>query len=292
MQSKRALLIAVVFGALAVVLMLFYTKERIKLVEGRYKPYVVVVAAKDIRQNTIIDESMLEFKKIPEPFVEPNALAISLDQLGAMSEEDLINLKSQRVGYIAAIPIKQDEQITEQKLRNISDNVSASIPKGRRAMTIAVTEITGVAGLIRPADRVDIIGMFNTVDRKTNLANDTTAVTVLQNVEVLSVGRYYTIESVPSGSAKKEDRAPGDISFSNITLLLTPKDCMKLSLAQSIGNLTLTLRPKFDYVPPDKLKGDNKKMKSQDATGINKPLQISPQPKWIEQRGSASTWVR
>jgi pilus assembly protein CpaB len=291
MHSKIALLISLLIGLVAVGFMYVYIKGRISLVEDRYKPYAVLVASdKPIDQSTMIDESMLELKKIPEPYVEPDAINMPLRE--GIEDSELLSLKTRAVGFLAAINIKPGEQITQQKLLNIANYLSPSIPKGQRAMTISVNEISGVAGLVRPSDRVDIIGIFKTQDSKRKYTKSSKAVTILQNVQVLAVGRFYTLESIPAGGKSKSVDS-GGVNFSNITVLLTPRQSMKLALAQDLGNLTLTLRPKFDYVPPrinDDLK--NKPVQPYEATGIKEPLQISPQPKWLEQRGGSSLWAR
>lgn len=276
MQSKRALLISLVLAVLAVALMYFYTNKKIDLITRRYKPGIVVVASKNIPQNTILDETMLEYKRIPEPFIEPNAI---MD-------------KAQRVGYLTAITIKQGEQITEQKLLSLSERISSIIPKGMRAITLSVNEITGVGGLLRPKDNVDIIGIFRTQGKTGRVADSAEAVTLLQNVRVLSVGRFYSIESIPTGKDTPA-RTSGGVNFSNITVLLTPRQAMDLALAQDLGSITLSLRPRFDYDPPRKDSNlRNKSSTPSSATGLSKKLNISPGPRWLEERGGQTTWVR
>ena len=277
MRSKRALLISILLAILAVFLMYYYTEAKIELYAKRFKQIDVVIASKDILPNTIIDESMLEMRKIPSPYVEPNAI---LD-------------KTSRINYLSAITIREGEQLTEQKLLRPNESMSSYIPKGKRAVTIAINEITGVAGLVRKQDKVDIIGVFKTVDEKTKIVGNAESVTLLQNVEVLTIGRNYANESVPSGQQEKESATRSDVNLSNITLLLTPREAMDIALAQEIGNLTLTLRPRFDDDPP-KIYPDlkNDRSKPSTVTGIKEKIDIAPGPKWLEQRGDKSLWVR
>jgi pilus assembly protein CpaB len=281
MRSKRALFIAIILAIVAVMLMYWYTQQKIGIYSKRYNPIQVVIAAKNIDPGTILDESLLELRMIPEPFKEPDAVT-----------DD----PAQSTGYIAAIGIMEGEQITENKLIRPESIISGYIPKGKRAFTIAINEITGVAGLIRPKDRVDIIGIFKTLEERTKVVGNAESVTLLQNVEVLQVGRTYRIESLPVGATGKgsgSSSGQSDLNFTNITLLLTPRECMDIGLAQEIGTLTLTLRPKFDYDPP-RIEPELKSERSRPSavTGIKEQIDIAPGPKWLEQRGERSLWVR
>lgn len=279
MRSKRALLFAIIFAAVAVLLVNFYIQKRIAFYTERFQKEAIVVAAKDILQSEKInDESYFELKMIPLPYIEPGAIKENL---------------SARIGYVAAVPIKEGEQITEQKLLRPGEVMSSSIPKGKRAFTIAINDITGVAGKIRPGDKVDIIGLFKTVDERTKTADKAEAVTILQNITVFSVGRTYVLESMPRGSEEKAGPNANDVNFSNVTLLLSPRQAMDIALAQEIGTLALSLRPKFDTEPPEiipELK-ENRSTPSS-VTGIKEKMDISPGPKWLEQRGEKSLWVR
>jgi len=276
MRNKRALLIALLLGGLAVLLMYVYTQKKINNIVGKYEPKKVVIAAKPIYQNTIIDESMLEYQLIPKPFVEPEAI---------LSFERATN-------YVSAINMLPGEQITNQKLIGMENRPAAAITGRKRAFTLSINEITGVGGHIRPGNFIDIVGIFKTVDKKTGFANNAEAVTVMQNVKVLSVGRYYMLESVPIPGKTKTQKRPDKINFSNVTVEVTPRQAMKLALAQELGTISLTLRSLQNPNPiPDKtLK--NKRVTPQEVTGIKKDLQISPAPRWLEQRGGRGSWSR
>ena len=281
MRSKRALIISAILALAAVLLIYMAVQKKVGYYSEKYKQLPVVVAAKNIPQNTIIDESMLGIKMVPAPYIEPNAIL-----------EDTAKVADKR--FIAAITIKEGEQINEQKLLRPEAKISGYIPKGKRALTIAINEVTGVAGLIRPGDKIDIIGVFKTLEEKTKVVGNAESITILQNVEVLSIGRNYMFESFPSSSKDKSEPAKqGEINFSNITLLLTPREAMDLTLAQELGTLTLTLRSQFD----DTQQSVNPELKNQrsnpsSVTGIKEKIDISPGPKWLEQRGERSLWTR
>jgi Flp pilus assembly protein CpaB len=77
-----------------------------------------------------------------------------------------------------------------------------------------------------------------------------------------------------------------------VTLLATPRQCMDLTLAQQIGEITLTLRSyndRFGAKPIAELKDTHSTSAS--VTGIKGPLEVSRRPKWLEIRGEQSALV-
>lgn len=157
------------------------------------------------------------------------------------------------------------------------------IPQGMRAITIATTEVKGVAGLIKPGDRVDVIGNFtypvNMVGgEKGNMQDASISQTILQNVKVLAVSQQVDEVdpeivndvdnrfSKTSGGGKKSNegsdstdsnasRSGGvkvDTSALNakvatsVTLAVTPDQAQVVSLAEYKGDLKLVLRPEED----------------------------------------------
>jgi pilus assembly protein CpaB len=113
------------------------------------------------------------------------------------------------------------------------EGVSSTIDRGFRAVSVQVTDVSGVAGLIQPGSRVDVI-----FTRPGSMAEATTS-TILQNVKVISTGR-----TVALGQAV-DPRAP---KSPTVTLVLLPDDAQKLELAKSQGKISLSLRNPLDSV--------------------------------------------
>ncbi len=283
MKGSKALIFSLMFGLLAAMATYFYIAQLKKRLFGGFERQPVVVAKQDILMNTPIDSTMLDTRLIPKPFIQPKAVK---------SPEAV-------EGYIATANIFAGEQILDTKLARPSERaVSLLVSRDKRAFTIAINEVTGVAGLVRPGDRVDVIGTFQTADKKTRLVSRAESVALLQNVEVLSVGRDYALESVAAaGSGSRSLSAniiPASrkkVRYSNITLSVTPRQAMDLSLAQQLGVLALMLRSYYDR--PGKEIPSLKKRRSTPAsvTGIEAPLKIGPVPKWLELRGEQAVLV-
>lgn len=283
MNNRKALIIAVLTGLGAVILTQIHLYTREKNLEGRFESVLVMVATKDILRYDRIDEESVTFQKIPKPYVQPLAvLAADKDKILGQNMAD--------------VTIKAGEQITKTKLSLMGEGgISPLIPSGMRACTIAINEITGVAGLIRNRDTVDVLGTFRTGDQKSKLASGVEGLTLIQNVTVLAVGRNYLYDrpQEQKDSKKLFSSQQGSLSLSNITLLLTPRQCMDLAVAQETGELTLALRSyldRFGSKPDPTLKDQHSTPES--VTGIKTPVQISEQPRWLEIRGNESMYTQ
>jgi len=134
--------------------------------------------------------------------------------------------------------VAENEPILETKLAPVAAGagLSATIPEGMRALSIAVNEVVAVAGFVTPGAMVDVI----TTGATANSGNITR--TVLENVRVLAANQR--IES--------QNGKPAGVTV--ITLLVTPADAATLVMASSSGKIQLALRNTIDSqtmdVPP------------------------------------------
>jgi len=124
--------------------------------------------------------------------------------------------------------ILMDEPVREGRLaaRGSGVGLAPIIPEGMRAVSIHVDEVVGVAGFVLPGMRVDVL-----VTGQPPSADGTVTVTVLQNILVLSAGQ--TIQPDSQGKA---------INAPTVTLLVTPEQAEKLTLAANEGRVQLVLR--------------------------------------------------
>ncbi len=202
------------------------------------------------------------------------------------------------VGRVAAIPIPQGAQILGSYLEEAGRRaLAADVPRGQRAFTIAVNDITGVAGLVRPGNYVDIFGTFELrAARRASVRQGqmqyadqrTETRLLLPNILVVAVGReHFSARPEPrrvvgvTEEPPPEEEARADQSVQNVTLIVGPRQTQELILAQEIGTLTLALRSTLDEgTPPD--------LGSLDPLGLLK-VPIPPIPKarpwWRELRG-------
>ena len=146
---------------------------------------------------------------------------------GAFTKTDAV------VGHPLLYPMAAREPILQQDLgvEGAGIGLAGKIPEGMRAVSVPINDSSGVAGLIQPNSRVDV--MFT---RPGSMAEAVTSV-ILQNIKVLAIGRITAVGQTIDPKAPKMPVA---------TLLMTPEDAQKLELAKNEGKVSLTLRNPLD----------------------------------------------
>jgi pilus assembly protein CpaB len=153
--------------------------------------------------------------------------------------------KADVIGHGVIIPISKGEFILPNRLagENAGAGLPALIPPGMRAVSVRVNEIVSVAGFVTPGTRVDVL-----LTGAPTGSGEQQTTTVLQNVAVLASG--HTLERTSSGEAQ---------NTAVITLLVTPDDAQRLTLASTEGHIQLALRnpldTKQDDVPASNARG-------------------------------------
>lgn len=143
------------------------------------------------------------------------------------------------VGRIAKNNISADDVLTGEKLLDAGSpgGITALIPKGQRAITIRVNEISGVGGFISPGDRVDVLAVTDSGKKGELLSR-----TILQSLLVLATGdQLMDPNSVPGAAATAGGNAPPK-GVNQLTLALSLTEAEKLALAVSKGEIRLVLR--------------------------------------------------
>jgi pilus assembly protein CpaB len=137
--------------------------------------------------------------------------------------------------------VYQNEPITEGKLAPIEAGAGLppSITPGMRALSVRVNEVIGVAGFTVPGTRVDVLVTLKDGDNSLTRA-------VVSNISVLTAGTRYDVEQGKAGNA---------MPSSVVTLLVTPEDAERITLAQSTGAIMLVLRNPLDVAPTRSLTG-------------------------------------
>src|SRR5262249_52405493 len=111
-----------------------------------------------------------------------------------------------------------------------------AIPPGLRALSVRVNEVIGVAGYVLPGTRVDVLATVNPTDQH----GDITSKVILTNVQVLAAGTKIERDV--------HDNKPVPVSV--VTMLVSPDEAEKLTLASSEGKIQLALRNPLDKTTP------------------------------------------
>jgi pilus assembly protein CpaB len=183
---------------------------------GARKPGVdIVVAANDLQVGTKLEDRDLKLVNFP---------AESLP-------DGIIRQKARAVGRGVLQPISRGEFILSSKLADKDvAGLPALIPPGMRALSVRVNDVISVAGFVLPGTRVDVLLTGNP-----GAGGESVTTTVLENVAVLATGQ------------KLERNAAGEPqSTPVITLLVSPEDAQKLTLASQEGRIQLSLRNPLD----------------------------------------------
>ena len=178
----------------------------------------VVVAKVDLTRGVKLTEEMIEVRQYTADS-RPS---------GAFSEVERLT------GRVLNQPVGVNEALTAAKLADESvmgGGVSALIAPGKRAMAVKGNEVMGLAGFVRPGDRVDVIVSL-TVGRD----DDPVTKLVLEQVKVIATGTQLT----------PPDEEGKTASVDVYTLELTPAESERMALAATRGTLHFALRNEQD----------------------------------------------
>jgi len=259
-MNKSAVTLSALMGGLAYLLVSSYVESFEEEVRKKFDVEVFVYKARDdIKEQATLLPEMVEKVTIPKNFLEPGALTIDPREVEKAKKENRRerNPIEDMAGAIALVPIRKGEQITLNKITEpgIRSGLSPQIAPGKRAVSIPVGEVTGVAKLIKPGDRVDVIAVIDAGGGKENKL----VRTILQDVAVLAVGRSITnnaprvIEQDPSGGGKPKVKSLAqDFSFASVTLEVEPPQAQTVALVLATGDaaMTISLRNNDDSERP------------------------------------------
>lgn len=242
-MNSRALLISLVMSVVAVFFVRSYVESIEEESNRKYGTQLLVMVAKtDIKEMETITEKVLEYREIPKRFLEP--AAVSADPREKDEEARGKDLRK-FAGAIAVVPIKKGEQVTLNKVTepSVRTGLSPQIAPGRRAATIAINDLTGVAKLVKPGDRVDVVAVIDLGLGKENKI----ARTFFQDLVVLATGKNVTnnpartVETDPFSGKEKIKPLSEDLSFNTVTLEVDPNQAQVLALLQSSNEAVLFL---------------------------------------------------
>ena len=176
----------------------------------------IVLARADIPLATQLSKDMLQEANWPK----------HLWPRGAVADADKL------VGRATRCPIFAGEPVVTAKLADegAQQGLAAVIPKGMRAITVKVNEFSGVAGFLQPGAHVDVLVV---VPRRSETIA-TVSRTIIQDVRVLAVDQKLQ-------RGEKESQI-----VDAVTLLVTPEQAERLSLACNQGKLHLVMRSNTD----------------------------------------------
>jgi pilus assembly protein CpaB len=184
----------------------------------------VLVATRALPVGTIIDAEALKYQVWPKGLVQP---AYYIKGEGGDPQS--------LIGTVVRNEITAGQPLTQGALIKPGERgfLAAALGPGMRAITVAVSNTSGVGGFIFPGDRVDIV-MTQEVTGGGDGPPLKVSETILRNIRVLATDQRT--------SGLDEEGKPEVTRFSSVTLEATPKIAEKIAVAQNIGQLSLSLR--------------------------------------------------
>jgi len=235
--SRRRILILIVAAAVAAVTAIatssYVSAADQRAFEGAELVEVLVVkqdVAKGFPGERAIDEGYIARDRIPRKFVPARAV----------TDEQKLRGKVALAPLAAGLPVVDGSFVEPRVAR---ESFAQRLDKGMQAVTLAVSDVQGVARLIVPGDRVNL--MLTTPDDTDPKGKKTQF--VVQGVEVLAVGNTTVLQPGEQAAAKPEGqagRAPTSDS-GLVTFAVPALDAERLVNASETGSVHLTL------VPPD-----------------------------------------
>lgn len=213
--TKKYWIIAIICGLAAAALFYLFLGQ----VEEQYRPdnmVKVVRAAQPIPKDQVIKANQLMTEEVPDIYAHPNGIRDA----------------SEAVGKTVTSDISAGEEILKEKLvgeKDKADRLAYVIPLNKRAVTIAINEVTGVANNIKVGDHVDL--MVTIEASLGGSESKTYTVLPLQNIEVLAVGSKGADNKVTAGT---------------LTVAVSPQQAQPLILATECGIIRLMLRSPVD----------------------------------------------
>ncbi|KMJ54797.1 pilus assembly protein CpaB [Vogesella sp. EB] len=223
MKNPRAIamiVVSVIVGLVAVVMASQWINKQTNVSAQK-----VVIAAVDVDLGSKLTPEMLRLVDWPS---------------GSIPEGAIIDPQTLD-GRVLKTSVLRGEAILESKLAPLGTKggLSAVVMEGKRAMTVRVNDVIGVAGFALPGNYVDIL-VNTTEDAKANVKEKvdmSISKIVLEHILVLAVAQ----------EASRDDTKPKVVNA--VTLEVTPEQAEKLDLARSVGTLSLVLRNQVDPKP-------------------------------------------
>lgn len=191
--------------------------------ESRIATRPVLVATRDLPEGSALSLTDVAVNQWPATTVPT----------GAFGQTDSV------VGRVTRVAVFKGEAIVPGRLapEGTGPGIEVKITPGKRAMAVPINDVSGMAGLIQPNSRVDVLV---TLDDEKGKGRDRVAKVFMANMRVLSVGTH--VERGSDGQA---------ISATTAALEVSPDEAERLAVATNQGQIQLVLR---GYGDPDSIK--------------------------------------
>ena len=235
-------------GAFGVFFSKQYIEDQINFYKAQLdktEPMVsVVVPNRKLIRGEIVTSDMLLLRQIPEQYTDSNSV----------SESDYSIALGQRVDA----DVDEGRPLLWAHLEGgQTPTFSGQVTAGLRALTVRVDEINSISGFLQPEDMVDLLLSHGSGGKQEIFP-------LIERLDVIATGEQTMVDKSSGASTR---------SFSTITVQVSPDEAQRITLAQSIGQITAVLRNPDDEAPM-----------SGGTMNVNALLGIAPEPVKLPQR--------
>jgi len=221
-SSVVILVVAILMGGSAAYLIRSWLKDQVRASAALQPAGTIVVAAESLAYGTIVT---------PDSVVEIPWFSNSLPEGAFAVKDDLLN-GGRRV---VLSPLKRGEAVLRSKITGPGQRASLAslLDEGKRAVTVPVDDVRGVAGFVLPGDFVDIVVIADDGSTKRQSYSDI----LLEHIKVLAIDQVASEGEGQPTVAKA------------VTVEVTKEQAQKILLATNIGKLSLILARPLESNP-------------------------------------------
>jgi len=244
-STVTILAVAIAMGGSAAYLTRNWLKDQTRVSAAVQPAGTIVVAAESLAYGTAMT---------PDNIVEIPWFSNTLPE-GAFAVKDDLLSGGRRV---ALSPLKRGEAVLRSKITGPGQRASLAslLDEGKRAVTVSVDDVRGVAGFVLPGDFVDIVIIADDGSPKRQSYSDI----LLEHVKVLAIDQVASEGEGQPTVAKA------------VTVEVTKEQAQKILLATNIGKLSLIL------ARPVESKPDPNRRVSERDIGRTSPEPLRPPP--------------
>ena len=222
MSTFISLAVSLVLAVMAVFGVRSFLEQQ-RLLMAQEEPEVlntIVVAATPMRFGGAVKADNLKVIDWPNVAIPEGAFHTIEDVIGTSGE----------LRYVMSA-IEKEEPILSSKITGPGQRatLSSALSVGMKAISIRVNDVLGVAGFVLPGDRVDVLLTRQSTENAAGQNQIYTDV-LLQGVKVLAVAQ------------NADDRSDKPSVVKTVTFEVSTIEAQKLTLAATVGSLSLTLR--------------------------------------------------
>ncbi|TKB49968.1 Flp pilus assembly protein CpaB [Ferrimonas sediminicola] len=217
-RSLFFVLLSLLFGVGAVLLAQSWLKQR-QPAEGNPSQALVVTMAVNVPAGTVLEARHLSVQPLPKELIPDKAI----------TETEKV------VDRVAKFPMLRGDILHPDKLalKGEGSVLASLIEPNKRAVTIRVNDVVGVAGFLLPGNRVDVLVTYRVGNQRSASSEAITEV-VLNNLKVLAVDQ------------KVDQQTNQPLVVRAVTLEVSLEEAEVLMSARSLGNIQLALRNPTD----------------------------------------------